>query len=89
MSIDLSPEAAQYIEQQVATGQFKSSREVVDAALAALRARQSKLEELQESVRVGWEEADRGEFVTGFSAESLQAKGREYLATKKQAQSRA
>lgn len=63
MMVELSDEAAQYVEEQVRAGRFASRQAAVEAAVARLRA--GPLEdpdELRSLLHVGIAEVERGEF---------------------------
>jgi putative addiction module CopG family antidote len=51
----------QFVEQQVATGQYHSPDEVVTAGLQVLRELKRRQAEFQQDVRAGVEQLDRGE----------------------------
>ena len=68
MSITLKPEQAQFIQQQIATGRFKSEGEVLEKALQLLAQQQREYEIWAEDVCAKVDEAeaeiDRGEGVS-------------------------
>lgn len=69
MNISLTPELEQLIRQKVETGPYLSANEVVREALQLLEERDKlqalKLEELRREIRVGIDQADRGELLDG------------------------
>ena len=79
VAISLNDEDQHFIDEAVKSGRFGSESEVVAEALAEIRLREvirrAKLDELRAKVRVGIEQADRGEFVE-FTAEDVKAEGR-------------
>ena len=83
VAISLKDEDQHFLEEVVKSGRYGSEREVVAEALAEFRVRdvirRAKLDELRTKVRVGIEQADRGEFVA-FTAEDVKIKGRKRLA---------
>ena len=58
MTLTLPPDLERFVQDQVADGRFPSAEGVVEAALRLLRAQHADLREL---VRVGLDQADRGE----------------------------
>ena len=83
VAIALNDEDQHFLEEVVKSGRYGSESEVVAEALAEFRVRevirQAKLDELRAKVRVGIEQADRGEFVE-FTAEDVKTEGRKRLA---------
>jgi antitoxin ParD1/3/4 len=69
MSIPLTPEIEQIIQEKVQSGRYLSASEVVREALRLLEERdrlhQLRLEELRKEIAVGIEQADRGELLDG------------------------
>lgn len=69
MSVPLTPELEQLIRQKVETGLYRSASEVVREALRLLEERDRlqapRLEELRREIRVGIDQADRGELLDG------------------------
>ena len=57
MSTDISPENEQFIEQQIATGMFRSRADAIDAGVELLRRRQ----ELLDRIDLGRRQLDTGE----------------------------
>lgn len=84
MSIELSPQTQQYIDQQVALGRYKSPEEMIDAAVVALRDRELEQQELQALLAPAIEEADRGE-TKAPDAARIKLLGRQLLASLKEA----
>jgi antitoxin ParD1/3/4 len=88
VAISLKDEDQRFLEEVVKSGRFSSESEVVAEALAELRLREAirhaKLDELRAKVRVGLDQADRGEFVE-FTAEDVKAEGRKRLAAQQAA----
>jgi len=69
MNVSLTPELEQLIHEKVETGLYLSASEVVREALRLLEERDKlqalKLEELRREIRVGIDQADRGELLDG------------------------
>ena len=82
MTIELSPAALQYVQQQVALGRYRSAEAVIDAAVGALRDWDERQEELRTLVAPAIEEADRGE-TRPADAERIKTLGRQLLASLK------
>lgn len=65
MNISLTPELEQLIHQKLTSGRYPSASEVVREALRLLekqdQLRSLKLKELRAEIRVGIEQADRGQ----------------------------
>lgn len=79
-SISLGDHFNQFVEQQVASGRFASTSEVIRAGLRLLEDHEAKLEKLRELIREGDESGDpapldRDKFFAEMHAES-RAKGR-------------
>jgi putative addiction module CopG family antidote len=66
MQVNLSAENARFIEEQVASGAFRSQSEVLDAGVELLRRRQPLLDRLDEARR----QLDEGDF-TEYDDEGL------------------
>lgn len=83
MSIELSPQALEYVHQQVALGRYQSPEAMVDAAILALRTSQQEQDELCALLRPAIEEANRGE-TRPADAERIKLLGRQLLASLKE-----
>lgn len=80
MLIEVSPQAQQYVNQQVALGRYSSAADLIDAAVVALREREQERDELREMLRPSLDEANRGQTVPA-NAERIKALGRKLLAS--------
>ena len=82
VAIALKDEDQKFIEEVVKSGRCFSESEVVTEALSEMKVREairrSRIDDLREKVRVGIEQADRGEFVE-YTAENVKTEGRERL----------
>jgi antitoxin ParD1/3/4 len=84
---DLEP----FVQQQVATGQYASTDEVVVAGLQVLRELKRRQEAFQEQVRLGIDQLDRGEGIKLAAGElraffdDIQARGQQRYEASKQA----
>ena len=67
----LGPHWEAYIREKVESGRFGSDAEVLRAALRELEARDLAFDALCAHVAQGAEEADRSDFVPGFSFDEL------------------
>ena len=65
MDIHLTPEQKQFIDAQIASGQFGNPEDVVVAALDAMKTREEKLAWLRREIQIGIDQADRGELLDG------------------------
>ncbi len=83
VAIALNDEDRSFLDEVVKSGRFFSESEVVAEALAEFRVReairQARFDALQAKVRVGIEQAERGEFVE-FTATDVKSDGRQRLA---------
>ena len=83
VSIALRSEDQDFIQEAVTSGRVLSESEVVAEALSGLKVREAirrgHMEELRNQLRIGTEQADRGEFVE-FTAADVMAEGRKRLA---------
>jgi antitoxin ParD1/3/4 len=55
------PEFQQFVDQQIASGQYQTAGEVVSDGLRLLQAREKRLQELRAEIQPAIEELDRGE----------------------------
>jgi antitoxin ParD1/3/4 len=69
MNLLLPPELQIFLDEQLQSGKYASEADLYVSALQSLADReqylQTKREELQEAVRIGTEQADRGETMDG------------------------
>ncbi|WP_413160586.1 type II toxin-antitoxin system ParD family antitoxin [Capilliphycus salinus ALCB114379] len=70
MSLSLTPEVEQAIEEQVRSGRYQSANEVVQEALRLLKERdralnEKRLEELRQKIAVGTEQISKGKVTDG------------------------
>lgn len=75
-SLTLSPHWDAFIQSEVASGRFASASEVVRAALRELEDKSKRLEALRAHLAEGADEAERGQFVTGFDIETVIARAK-------------
>jgi putative addiction module CopG family antidote len=79
MSISIPSEFVPFVDDLVATGKFQTPDDVVRAALAEMRERQARFEELKASVLGAKAEIDGGEG-TSFDVEEILEEGRRMFA---------
>jgi putative addiction module CopG family antidote len=58
----LPPDLGQFVEQQVAAGNYRSEEELVISAVRVLKDVRARQRQFAEDVRLGMEQLDRGEF---------------------------
>jgi antitoxin ParD1/3/4 len=61
MNVTLTPQLERLINQKVEAGLYQSSEEVIAKALELLDEYDKKLADLREGIRIGIEQADRGQ----------------------------
>jgi len=81
MNVAIPTEFEPYLDQLVATGVYPSTEAAVEDALAQLRDRQSRFEQLRSSIEEGIAELDRGE-AKPLDFEEIKRMGRERLAAR-------
>ena len=86
MSVSLTPELEQLINDKVKTGLYQTASEVIREGLRLLRERDQRVEALRRDVRAGFEAAERGEFTEYDESnikdlsDRIKARGRKRLA---------
>lgn len=69
MNVSLTPEALQFIQSQLETGEYASADEVIMAGIKLLEEREhiykGRFEELRQEIAIGIEQLDRGERLDG------------------------
>lgn len=69
MSISLTPELEEFIQNQIASGKYSSTEEVIIAGIKLLEEREriykGRFEELKREIMVGVEASERGEVIDG------------------------
>ena len=95
MNVSLTPHLEEYVKAKVESGLYNSSSEVVREALRLMgerdRLRDIRVDELRKEIRIGIDQADRGEFVEldsrglkGFF-DDIRAEGRQMLEEERRA----
>ena len=79
MSISIPSELVPFVDELIATGAYSTPDDVIRDALAQLRDRRERFEELKASVLEAKAEIDRGEGLT-LDIEDILAEGRRMLA---------
>lgn len=75
MIIHLGPEQERVVREGIAGGRYEDEEQVLTEALTLLEAR-DRLEQLRASLRIGWEQIERGETVP-YSTELMEQLKRE------------
>ena len=85
MSVTLTPEQEQLIQEKVTRGQFTSPQEVLDEALRLLQTQYHAdglpIEELRREIAIGLEQEARGEYGS-LDMEAIIAEGKRVFADK-------
>jgi antitoxin ParD1/3/4 len=88
MQVSLNPKMREFVEAKVKSGQFDSPDDVVNGALAVLKAQEVEsaedIEELRRLVAVGIEQLERGDSAP-WDPEDLKRRVREAAAREKRA----
>jgi antitoxin ParD1/3/4 len=75
MNIVLKPEHEQFVQKQLAKGQYVTVDELIGSALALLSDQEQRLEALRQQIAVGTEQIQQGRVVDGEAVfDRLQAK---------------
>lgn len=64
MEITISTESENFIKSQLATGNFKSVSEVIEAGFNELKAKQQYLEKLNQDIQIGLEQLENRQFLS-------------------------
>jgi antitoxin ParD1/3/4 len=87
MNPSLPPDLSSFVEQQVASGAFRTADEVVVAGLRLMQDRERKLAELRAMIQEGMDDFERGDYIELTTpeeykafAEDICARGMERLA---------
>jgi antitoxin ParD1/3/4 len=67
MNVVLKPEHEQFVQKQLAKGQYGTVDELIGAAFALLSDQEQRLEELRQQIAVGTEQIQQGKVVDGES----------------------
>ncbi len=70
MTSTIPPEFTQFVEQEVASGRYRSAEELVSEGLRLIQERERRRNGLREKVKIGLDQLDRGEG-TELDEESL------------------
>jgi antitoxin ParD1/3/4 len=75
MNIVLKPEHEQFVQKQLAKGQYATVDELIGVAFTLLSDQEQRLEELRQQIAVGTEQIQQGRVVDGEAVfDRLQAK---------------
>lgn len=61
MTSTIPPEFRQFVEQELASGRYRSADELVSEGLRLVQERERRRNELREKIRIGLDQLDRGE----------------------------
>ena len=75
-SLTLSPHWESFIQTEIASGRFASASEVVRAALRELEDKAKRLDALRGHLAEGADQAAIGDFVLGFTIDSVIARAK-------------
>ena len=81
MSISIPQDLQQFVQQEVASGKYRSEEDLLCAGLRLLRERERRLQALREDIKPALEQLDRGEGEP-LDAESIKARSRKRLAAR-------
>lgn len=88
MQVSLTPEMQRFVADKIESGQYRTPEEVVNGALAALKAQETHspddVEELRRLVTVGIAQLDRGDGAP-WDSEALKSRVRDRVAREKRA----
>jgi antitoxin ParD1/3/4 len=65
MNIVLKPEYEEFIQSQISRGKYSSVEEIIVEAIALLREREQRKEELRQKIAVGTAQIERGQVTDG------------------------
>lgn len=65
MNIVLKPEYEEFIQSQISSGKYSSVEEIIVEAIALLREREQRKEELRQKIAVGTGQIERGQLTDG------------------------
>ena len=71
MSVLLSPELEELVNDEMKSGQYKSANEVVREGLRLVRLRRERIATLKTEIQIGIDDIERGEYVEYTSVEEL------------------
>ena len=81
MSMSLPQDLQQFVQQEIASGKYRSEEDLLCAGLRLLRERERRLQALREDIKPALEQLDRGEGEP-LDAESIKARSRKRLAAR-------
>jgi antitoxin ParD1/3/4 len=77
MNIVLKSEHEQFVQKQLAKGQYATVDEIISAAFALLSGQEQRLEELRQQIAMGTEQIQQGKVVDGEAVfDKLQEKSK-------------
>lgn len=78
MTVEIPPELEQYVQQELAKGEYRSEDELILDAVRVLRELKTRHEKLRQDVQAAVAQSDRGESEP-LDIEAIKAEGRERL----------
>lgn len=83
MVLALPDDLKKFVQNEVASGRFRSTEDVICEALRRLREHERQLDELRADLQIGIDQLDRGEGIP-FDAEDIKREIQERLLAEKQ-----
>ena len=65
MTIQLKPEQEKFIQEKIASGEYKNADDVISQAFKLLEAKERKIKELQNKISLGTEQITQGQVTDG------------------------
>lgn len=65
MNIQLKPEQEKFIQEKIASGEYKNAEDVISQAFKLLEAKERKIKELQDKISLGTEQIAQGQVTDG------------------------
>lgn len=65
MNIQLKPEQEKFIQEKIASGEYRNADDVISQAFKLLEAKERKIKELQDKISLGTEQIAQGQVTDG------------------------
>ncbi len=65
MTIQLKPEQEKFIQEKIASGEYRNADDVISQAFELLEARETKIKELKNKIAIGTEQIANGQVTDG------------------------
>ena len=72
-SVELPEDLWEFVQEQLRSGRYTSTTEVLRDALSVLRQRHERMDSLRAALQTGTQQLDRGDFMEGTPGELMQA----------------